>query len=63
MAVGVIARDSVIISVGLIMVGMVSIELAKGLTEVKAIRAVAVDLIRILIRFIVINWKRKDRLT
>jgi len=37
------------------MVGMVSIELAESLIKVKAIRAVVVDLAKMLIRFIVIN--------
>lgn len=37
------------------MVGMVVIELAKNLAEIKAIRAVAVDLAEILIGLIVIN--------
>jgi len=53
--VGVIAKGLVIILAGLIIVRMVSIELVESLTEVEVIRAVVVDLAKILIRFIVIN--------
>jgi hypothetical protein len=52
----------VITSVVFIMVRMVVIELVKSLAEVKAIRAVAVDLAKVLIGFIVINWKYRNRL-
>jgi hypothetical protein len=37
------------------MVGMVVIKLIKSLVEVKAIKAVAINSVKVLIRFIVIN--------
>ena len=47
--VGVIARDLVIILVEPIMVGIVDIELAESLAGVKLIRALAIDLAKILV--------------
>lgn len=62
-AIGVVAGDLVITSVGLVMVRIVGVESAKGLAGVEVIGAVAVDSAKVLIEFIVINWKRGDRLT
>ena len=51
----VIARDSVIIPVGLIMVRIVGVQLVESLVEVKIIEILAIDSAKILVGFIVIN--------
>jgi len=63
MLVGVVAGDSVIIPVGLMMVGMVGVQSAESSAGVETIGILAVDSAEMLVGFIVINWKRGDRLT
>ena len=55
-----ITGDLVVVLVGLIIVG---VELVESLAGVKGVRAVAVGLAKVLVKFIVVNWKRRDRLT
>ena len=41
---------------------MVGVELVESSAGVKGIRAVAVGLAKVLVKFIVVNWKCRDRL-
>ena len=52
-------RDLVVVSVGLIMVG---VESAESLVGVEGVRAIAVGLAEVLVEFIVVNWKCRNRL-
>ena len=58
--VGAMTGDLVVVLVGLTIVG---IELAESLVGVKGIGAVAIGLGKVLVEFIVVNWKHRDRLT
>ena len=49
------AGDLIVISAGLIMVRVVGVELAESSVGVKATRAIAIDLAKMLVGFIVIN--------
>ena len=57
--VGAVTGDSVVVSVGLTMVGVESAESSAG---VEGVGAVAVGSAEVLVEFIVVNWKRGDRL-
>ena len=57
--VGAVTRDLVVVLVGLIIVG---VELAESLAGVEGVGAVAVGLAKALVKFIVVNWKCRDRL-
>ena len=54
-----VTRDLVVVSVGLIMVG---VESAESLVGVEGVRAIAVGLAEVLVEFIVVNWKCRNRL-
>ena len=54
--VGAVAGNSVIILVGLTIVG---VELAESSVEVKGVRAITIGLAKVLVEFIVVNWKHR----